>query len=209
MEPQQKIEWGDLRVFLQVARAGQMAVASRSLALDHSTISRGIACLEEHMGVSLFDRAGRRLNLTDEGAKLLAAAEKLESIIIRDVLSLGESHQEICGRVRIGTSEGFGAHYLASRIPKLVDTFPGLEVEPIAIPKCYSLGMREADLVITMERPKRGDIHFKKLSAIHSLSTLRMSIFDPANVRARSKICPIIAGAATSANFSTLLNSTC
>ena len=104
-----------IRAFLQVARARQMAGASRALGLDHSTISRRISRLEERTGVPLFDRAGRRVSLTEEGARLLAAAEKLESIIIRDVLSLGESRQDISGRVRIGTSEGFGAHYLVVR----------------------------------------------------------------------------------------------
>src|ERR1700743_1292337 len=100
------MEWGDIRVFLKVARAGQMAGASRTLGLDHSTISRRIARLEEKMGASLFDRAGPGLMLTQQGTNLCCAAEKLESIIIRDVLSLGESRQEISGRVRIGTSEG-------------------------------------------------------------------------------------------------------
>src|SRR6202000_1519688 len=100
------MEWGDIRVFLQVARAGQMAGASKALGIDHSTISRRIARLEEQTGVPLFDRAGRRLSLTEEGAKLLAAGEKVESIIIRDILSLGETRQEVAGRGRIGPPEG-------------------------------------------------------------------------------------------------------
>ena len=54
------MEWGDIRIFLQVARAGQMAGASKPLGIDHSTISRRIARLEEQTGVPLFDRAGRR-----------------------------------------------------------------------------------------------------------------------------------------------------
>lgn len=158
------MEWSDIRVFLHVARAGQMAGASRSLGLDHSTISRRIARLEEATGVPLFDRAGRRLRLTEQGTKLLAAAERLESIIIRDVLSLEETRQEISGRVRIGTSEGFGAHYLARRLPMLLKAYPALELELVALPRTYSLGLREADVAITMDRPGSGDVRFKKLS---------------------------------------------
>ena len=45
------MEWGDIRVFLGVARAGQMAGASKALGMDHSTISRRIARLEEQTGV--------------------------------------------------------------------------------------------------------------------------------------------------------------
>ena len=159
------MEWGDIRVFLQVARAGQMAGASKALGLDHSTISRRIARLEAQTGVPLFDRAGRRLSLTEAGAKLLAAGEKVESIVIRDIMSLGESHQEIAGRVRIGTSEGFGAHYLAKRLPAMVAAFPDLEIELVALPRTYSLGMREVDIAITMDRPETGDIRLKKLTS--------------------------------------------
>jgi DNA-binding transcriptional LysR family regulator len=159
------VEWSDIRVFLYVARAGQMAGASRALGLDHSTISRRIARLEEGTGASLFDRAGRRLSLTDQGKTLLAAAEKLEAIIIRDVLSLGETQREIGGRVRIGTSEGLGAHYLANRLPALLRAHPALELELVALPRTYSLGMREVDVAITMDRPDAGDVRFKKLSA--------------------------------------------
>jgi DNA-binding transcriptional LysR family regulator len=158
------MEWGDIRIFLQVARAGQMAGASKALGIDHSTISRRIARLEEQTGVPLFDRAGRRLKLTEEGAKLLAAGEKVESIIIRDIMSLGESHQEISGRVRIGTSEGFGAHYLAKRLPLMVAAYPDLEIELVALPRTYSLAMREVDIAITMDRPDTGDIRLKKLT---------------------------------------------
>jgi DNA-binding transcriptional LysR family regulator len=80
-------------------------------------------------------------------------------------MSLGESHQEITGRVRIGTSEGFGAHYLAKRLPAMVAAYPDLEVELVALPRNYSLGMREVDIAITMDRPDTGDIRFKKLTS--------------------------------------------
>jgi DNA-binding transcriptional LysR family regulator len=184
----QGMEWGDIRVFLHVARAGQMAGASRALGMDHSTVSRRIARLEEKLGLPLFERAGRRLRLTDEGSKLLAMAEGLEAIIIRDVLSLGESRQAIAGRVRIGTSEGFGAHYLAPRLPALMQKHPGLEIELLAIPRTYSLGMRDVDIAITMDRPRNGDIVFKKLSdcslAIYASSSYFRDRMRPASVDA-------------------------
>ncbi len=158
------MEWGDLRVFLHVARAGQMAGASRELGLDHSTISRRISRLEEKTGVLLFERAGRRLSLTEEGRKLLCAAERLESIIIKDVMILGESQQLIAGKVRIGAPEGIGAHYLARLVPAILEVHPQLEVELVALPRQYSLGMRDVDLAISLDRPASGDIRFKKLS---------------------------------------------
>lgn len=157
------MEWSDIRVFLQVARLGQMAGASPLLGLDHSTISRRIARLEESMGVTLFDRAGRRLNLTVEGRRMLAAAERLEAVVLQDVLPIGEARQEIGGRVRIGTSEGFGSHYLAQRLPLLLERHPGLEIELVSVQRSHSLAMREVDVVIGPERPDTGDVRLRRL----------------------------------------------
>lgn len=164
-EYRQDMEWGDLRIFLQVARNGQMASAARELGIDHSTVSRRIARLEDDMSVSLFHRAGRRLGLTAEGSRLLHTSERLESIIIREVLRLAEDASAVAGRVRIGATEGFGAHYLAARLPRLLALHPKLEIELVAMPKSYSLAAREVDIAITIDRPQAGDIRFKKLSS--------------------------------------------
>lgn len=159
------MEWGDLHVFLNVARAGGIAAAARSLQMDPSTVSRRIARLEQEIGLTLFDRGARRLNLTPEGAQLMDTAGRMESIILRDVQGAVESRRAIAGRVRIGTSEGFGAHYLAPRLPRLMHSHPGLSIDLVALPRNYSLALREVDVAITMDRPGAGDIRFKRLSA--------------------------------------------
>jgi DNA-binding transcriptional LysR family regulator len=157
------MEWSDIRVFLQVVREGTMAAATSALRMDHSTISRRIARLEEETGVSLFERAGRRLALTAEGDKLVLAAERLESIIIRDVMSLSGDREHITGQVRIGATEEFGAHYLAWRLAELTASHPGLEIELMALPRTFSLAAREVDVLVTLDRPLTGDVRFKKL----------------------------------------------
>lgn len=160
------MEWSDIRVFLQVVREGTMAAATGALRMDHSTISRRISRLEEMTGVRLFERAGRRLALTAEGEKLMLAAEKLDSIIVREVMNLPGERNRIVGPVRIGTSEEFGAHYLAPRLPVFTADHPGLEIELVALPRAFSLAAREVDLVISLDRPLAGDIKFKKLTDV-------------------------------------------
>jgi DNA-binding transcriptional LysR family regulator len=164
--PEKSMEWDDLRIFLQVARSGQMTSASRALGVDHSTISRRIVRLEEQLNVTLFDRAGKRLRMTEEGKKLLSATETLESVILRDVMNLNESSATISGHVRIGTMEGFGALYLAPRLPKLLQDHPELDIELVALPRSYSLASREVDLAITVNRPATGSVRFKKLTPV-------------------------------------------
>lgn len=160
------MEWSDIRVFLQVVRGGTMVAATGALRMDHSTISRRISRLEDETGVRLFQRAGRRLALTAEGEALMLAAEKLDSIIVREVLNLSDTRDRIVGPVRIGTTEEFGAHYLASRLSALTLAHPGIEIELVALPRLFSLATREVDLVISLDRPLTGDIRFKKLTDV-------------------------------------------
>lgn len=160
------MEWSDIRVFLQVVREGTMVGATGILRMDHSTISRRISRLEREAGVQLFERAGRRLSLTAEGEKLKMSAEKLESIILREILSLSGERDRIAGPVRIGTTEEFGAHYLAARLCALTTAHPGLEIELVALPRSFSLATREVDLVVSLDRPTTGDVRFKKLTDV-------------------------------------------
>lgn len=160
------MEWSDIRVFLQVTREGSMIAAAAALHMDHSTISRRIQRLEADTDVPLFDRAGRRLTLTEEGAKLVAAAEKLESIVLREVLNLSEGRGAISGPVRVGTTEEFGAYYLAPRLAALTAAHPDLEIELVALPRNFSLATREVDVVVTLDRPMTGEIRYKKLTDV-------------------------------------------
>lgn len=172
------MEWSDIRVFLQVARHGAMARATEALQMDHSTISRRIARLERETGVPLFERAGRRLTLTDAGDKLVAAAEKLEAIIVRDILCLSEQVTRIAGVVRIGAVTDFGAHYLARRVLGLMADHPGLEIELLPTSRLPSLAAREVDFIVTAERPTHGDIRFRKLTDLELGVFAARSFFD-------------------------------
>ncbi|MFN5243867.1 MAG: LysR family transcriptional regulator, partial [Novosphingobium sp.] len=58
-------------MFVQVARSGSFSGAARRLGLAPQAITRGIAGLEEHLGIRLFQRSTRAVALTAEGAGLL------------------------------------------------------------------------------------------------------------------------------------------
>ena len=60
-----------LRAFEAAARLGGVSKAADELHVTHAAVSHQIRALEEWFGVSLFDRAGRRIRLTEAGAKLL------------------------------------------------------------------------------------------------------------------------------------------
>ncbi|MGO4740308.1 LysR family transcriptional regulator [Bosea sp. 2KB_26] len=148
--------WNDLVIFLQIARTGSMTAAARELRLDHSTVSRRLAALETELAVRLFDRAGRRLAMTEGGLRLADAAAKMEAIYLGEAAGLAQNTDRLAGRVRIGAPEGLGVGCLADFVAATAATYPDLELELVALPRDYSLARREADIAVTLDRPTSG-----------------------------------------------------
>jgi molybdate transport repressor ModE-like protein len=158
------MDWDDLRIYLQVVRSAQMKAAARALGLDHTTVGRRIARLEQSLGTPLVERAGRRTVITEQGRRLAETTEELESLILRKVAGLSENQDMAAGRVRIGAPEGFGIGYLARRLALLTAQHAHLETELLAIPRTYSLAAREVDIAITLDRPATGQVTSQKLT---------------------------------------------
>lgn len=72
-----------LRCFEVAAREESFRAAGEVLNLTHSAVSRSVRLLEEHLGISLFERVGRRVQLTAEGRELAAAVAEGFSVIGR------------------------------------------------------------------------------------------------------------------------------
>lgn len=151
-----ELDWNDLRYFLAAARLGRLSPAARRLQVEHSTVSRRIDGLERAMGTRLFERHRDGLILTEAGHALLPMAEQVEATVA--VLSEALSGQDLSirGEVRLGTPEGLAVCFLTPKLKPLLDDYPNLTVELLALPRLANLASREADLAITLEPPRRG-----------------------------------------------------
>jgi LysR family transcriptional activator of nhaA len=74
------INYKHLHYFWMVAKEKSIAKASAQLHLTPQTISGQLSCLEEAMGVTLFDRIGRHLELTDAGRLAFSYADEIFSL---------------------------------------------------------------------------------------------------------------------------------
>lgn len=157
-------DWSDLRFFLAVARAGRLTAAAARLGVEHSTVSRRIGALEATLGAKLFDRRPHGYALTAAGERLMAAAEGMESLALAAQGSIAGADLGVAGTVRIGAPDGFGTFFLAPRIAALADTHPDLDIQLLAMPRLFSLTKREADLAVSLSRPKEGRLAARKLT---------------------------------------------
>ena len=158
------MNWDDVRIFLAVARSGQILAASKRLALNHATLSRRLTALEEALGTRLFIRRTNGCELTAEGEGFLASAERMETEMLAAQARLGRTDTAIAGTVRIGAPDGFGVSFLAPRTGRLIERHPELKIQLVPVPRAFSLSSREADIAITLERPEQGRLVSSKLT---------------------------------------------
>lgn len=158
------MDWDRLRVFLAVARAGQILGAARRLGLNHATVARHLDGLEAGLGTMLVERGPSGCTLTAAGERLAATAERMEAEALAAEAALAEGGGGVSGTVRVGAPDGLGNYFLAPELARLASLHPGLVVELVPLPRTFSLSKREADVAIGLERPSRGRLVATKLT---------------------------------------------
>jgi len=158
------MDWDNLRYFLELARAGTLVSAARRLGVDHTTVARRIQALEKEMDTALFSRESGGHRLTEAGRRLQPQVEAMEGAF-RAVESAAPPAPDagLSGLVRIGTTEGFGTMMLAPQLAQFAKAHPKLVIDLLAMPRLVHLSRREADIVISLERPARGPVLMSRL----------------------------------------------
>jgi molybdate transport repressor ModE-like protein len=158
------MDWDRIRIFLAVARSGQLLGAARQLKLNHATVGRQLTALEEELGTRLVERQANGSRLTAAGEVLLRTAERVESELLQAGTLLSGASETLTGAVRVGAPDGLGNYFLSRALGALAAKHPGLTIQLVPLPRTFSLTRREADIVITLDRPKQGRLIVKKLT---------------------------------------------
>jgi DNA-binding transcriptional LysR family regulator len=158
------MDWDNLRYFLELARTGTLVGAARRLAVDHTTVARRIQALEKQMGAALFARGAGGHRLTEAGRHLLPGVEAMEAAVLSVERAAPTPDGGPSGLVRVGATEGFGTLILAPHLARLTQKHPHLSIDLLALPRMLHLSRREADIVISLERPTRGTVIVTKLA---------------------------------------------
>lgn len=158
------MDWDHLRVFLAVARHGQLLAAARRLAVNHATVARRLDALEHALGTPLFERRPAGCVLTQAGERLLPVAERIEFELLGIAEGFRDEEADASGTVRIGAPDGLGNYFLAGALGELTRRHPDLVVELVPLPRTFSLSQREADLAIVLDRPVAGRLVVSRLT---------------------------------------------
>lgn len=118
-----------LRQFLALARAGSFVRAAALLHLTQPALSRSIRALEDELGQLLFDRVGRRIELTPFGLQTRERAQALldDANALRQSGGMDPTQRE--GRLRLGLGSGPGTLLTHALLRRFVADFPRVKVE--------------------------------------------------------------------------------
>ncbi len=152
------MDWDKLRVFHAVAEAGSFTHAGETLNLSQSAVSRQISALEENLQVPLFHRHARGLILTEQGESLNRTVREVFAKLAMTEALLTESKEKPAGRIKVTTTVGFGATWLAPRLQEFLERYPDISMSLLLDDTELDLAMREADVAIRMHAPKQPDL---------------------------------------------------
>jgi DNA-binding transcriptional LysR family regulator len=143
----------DLLVLLAVGRSGRYNTAAEELGLNHTTISRRIAALEESVGGRLLARVAGGWELTDLGREALAAAEAVESAV-RSLSTDPQGSRALEGVVRISATDGFSAYIAAPAAAQVQRSHPKVAVEIVAATRRATQQRSGLDIEVVVGEPQ-------------------------------------------------------
>jgi DNA-binding transcriptional LysR family regulator len=145
------MDWSDLPIFLEVARAQQLGRAAASLGVDATTVGRRLRRLETAVGQRLFEQGPDGQILTSAGEDLLARATAMAAIA-SDIRTPPVGRAEVDGTIRVSVAEGFGTWFVSRHLGTLAQAHPKLAVDLVATSGFLNPTRRETDVAVLLAR---------------------------------------------------------
>lgn len=142
------VDWDDVRYFLAVARGSSVRAAAERLGVNHATVLRRVAMLEERLGALLFDRLPSGYRMTEAGEDVLELAEQMEASSNQFEARVLGRDQGVRGSLRVTMAPTIATHLLMPDFAEFARLYPEVEVSVLSLDEPVNLTNREADVAI-------------------------------------------------------------
>jgi DNA-binding transcriptional LysR family regulator len=130
----------NMRTFIRVVEAGTISAAADRLGVAKSAVSRRLKELEEHLGVELFHRTTRKMNLTDTGRAFYHQSVRILEDVLEAELATSQAHGTLKGSLKIALPSTFGIMHMGPAINEFLKAHPQIEFD-------LDFNDREVDLI--------------------------------------------------------------
>lgn len=122
-------DWNLLPFFVAVAENGSISAAARKLGAPKSSVSRSVTALEQALGVQLFHRTARDVQLTTAGIAFYEQARPVLAAFRRLTGSLPEQEPEPSGTLRITAPRDMALTFLVGTFAQFLIRYPGVNLD--------------------------------------------------------------------------------
>ncbi|MFE4709624.1 MULTISPECIES: LysR family transcriptional regulator [unclassified Paenibacillus] len=118
-----------LKYFLAIAEEGQITSAARKLQMAQPPLSQQLKLLEDELGVKLFERGPRSVQLTDAGIILRNRAQQILELADSTTREINDFAKGMKGTITVGTVSSSGATLLQDRLREFHKMYAGIKFE--------------------------------------------------------------------------------
>jgi len=118
-----------IRAFITVSETGSFSRAAESLFLTQPAISKRIQALEHALSITLFDRIGKSVRLTEAGHALLPSCTRILDEIAESQRIISNLRQSTSGVLSLATSHHIGLHRLPPVLREFASSYPEVELK--------------------------------------------------------------------------------
>jgi len=162
--------WGELRVFLAVAKAKSFNRAAEILGTTHPTVSRQVKRLQDLMGSQLLVPTHEGVTLTPKGQELATALSKLDHALFSLTSDLRAEKHETQGVVRISITDGLNTCFVAPNLRRFFAQYPKVQCHLKSPLNVIDLRENQTDLMIGFAPINSADVTSTKLGCMHFIA---------------------------------------
>ncbi|QQN74351.1 LysR family transcriptional regulator [Croceicoccus sp. YJ47] len=148
------MDWDDLRILAALEREGSLAATARRLGVNHATVSRRIAALEDDLGQQLIRRLARSTPLTEKGREVAAIAQEMEHSALKVARAGYAAHGTLTGTVRLSAPPILVSEVIIPAMGAMRSAHPDLRIVLSGNSHIASLDRGQADLAVRMVEPQ-------------------------------------------------------
>ena len=142
------LSWDEFRLVKAIADSRSLGGAAALLGLNHSTVFRRLAALEEAVGAPLFERSRTGYDLTAAGDEMVALANQMADSNVEFERRVVGRDVKPTGRLRVTTVEAIGQQFMPSILTQFQAHNPGVVIDLILAERELNLSRRDADVAI-------------------------------------------------------------
>lgn len=158
--------WGELRVFLAVAKAKSFSGAADHLNMSTPTVSRQVRRLQDIIGSQLFVSSQNSIKLTPKGEELARDLSTLDERLFAISLDLGAENRDAEGHVRVSATEALAGMFIAPAIPAFGTRYPGIHLHVQNPTNLTNFTENQTDIMLSF-MPAAGAVTSRACGWIH------------------------------------------